>query len=297
MTAPIKPLRECIRSFRDRIAKNYDAASTSELIDRIIGCDLKLLGDKTDCDRVDALRAVNWYINAAFTRRGIPPSSRRCLGPIPIRATKLLHHIKKQDAPYLDLQWLAFKYPECLPKRWSGINTILSTAPGMKASSLTPAALDGSIVFGEIDRDEVLDDVFNHADRLVNRKVSIAKLCTTLKLPTAAQSEMRWLCSRKTRQLIRDLNVMEDELRDKMHRQGIKQLKPAMIDTRVHTFRAWKLAGGGTNWQATADILEGITGVRKTRQAIKDMITRLGSQKLIKRRNRKKRTLEPLLTK
>lgn len=296
MTTLLKPLRECIRSFRDRIARNYDNASTDALFEMIISCDAKLLGERVDCDRVDGLRTINWFINAALTRRGIPPSSRQCLGAIPIRSTRLLHDIRKEDAPYLDLQWLAFKYPERIPKKWSGIKAILSTAPGIKPSDLVPTATDGSIAFGVADRDESLNDVFDDSDRLIYRRMSKARLTRTLKLTTAAQSEMRWLCSRKVRQILRDLDVMADDLRDKMRRQDIKQLSQEQVEARIQMVQAWKLAGGGTNWQATADILEGRTGVRKTRQAIRDMIMRMGSQKLIRRRRRKTQKVEPLLS-
>jgi hypothetical protein len=297
MATPIKPLRECIRATRDRIAKDFDKFDTEKLLDVLYNCDAKILFEKEDGTRVDAARAVSWHINAALTRRGIPPSSRRSLGSIHKKSTKFIHDVRKLDAPYIDLQWLAFKYPECIPKKWSCAREILTTAPGMKISGLPAHSDDEHIIFGISDPDESLDAVFDHADRLVNRKLSVSRLCRAMKLSVAAQSEMRWLCSRYTRKLVGVIDDQACELAEKMRKQDIKQLKPELIDARVQMFRAWKLAGGGTNWQAAADILKNMTGVRKTRQAIRDMITRMGEQKLIRRRKGKKRALEPLLEK
>jgi hypothetical protein len=277
---------------RDSVARDYDAATTDALYELIVACDAQLLMEHEDNDRVKSRRVVCWFANAALTRRGIAPRSRECLGSIPIRSKRLLHDIRKQDAPYIDLQWLAFKYPERIPRRWSGIKTLLATAPGLKAKSG-----DKDPTFDYINRDDALDHAFCDADLLINRRVSIARRCIALNLPTAAQAEMRWLCSSKVRKLVRDLKAKESDLRDAMRRQGIKQLKPEHIDARVQTFRAWKLAGGGTNWQAAADTLAAMTGIRKSRQAIKEMITRMGEQKLIRRRKGKKRTLEPILPK
>lgn len=296
MTTTLKPLRECIRSFGDRVAKDYDAATTDKLDDIIRDCDSGLFFVSEDSGRVDALRTVSWFANAALTRRGICPRSREYLGSITTKPTRLIHDIRRQDAPYLDLQWLAFRYPKHIPKKWSGIALILATATSAKTTPTVPSS-DDDIVFGELDRGEVLDLAFDGADLLIGRVTSMARRCMALRLSSAAQSEMRWLCSRKTHKLIREINKQGHELRDKMRRQGIKQLSPAFIEARVQTFRAWKLAGGGVNWQATANVLEAMTGVRKTRQAIRDMINRLGEQKLIKRRKGKTRTLEPILSK
>jgi hypothetical protein len=296
MTEIIKPLKMCIASFQSRIKTNFDAATSEELVELIVDCDAKLLFETRDSARVDAVRTTIWFANAALTRKGIPPRARGCLGPVPITPTRLLHVIRKQDAPYLDLQWLGYKHPDMIPKRWNAIRQLIETAPGSKeASSTFDCGEEYCIEVGVVDPGEILENAFSSADRLVNRQVSIAEKCMKLKLSPSIQAELRWLCSRKVHQLLGQLDVMEYDLRKIMMSQRIKQLTRAMIDRRILIVRCWKLSGGGSNWQATADTFQSMTGERITRQAIRDMIIRLGSKKLIRRRKGKVKTLGPVL--
>ncbi len=106
----------------------------------------------------------------------------------------------------------------------------------------------------------------------------------------------RWLCSRSSSQLRSQLEEKEAELRKVMRAQGIKQLKEAHIEQRILIYRAWKLAGGGNKWQAAADTLFEMTGRKLTLQAIKDMITRMGEQKLIRKRRGRVKTAQAILT-
>lgn len=79
-----------------------------------------------------------------------------------------------------------------------------------------------------------------------------------------------------------------------MSKLGIKQLTGDLIEQRLLIFRAWKLAGGGVRWQQTADIYETLSGRRITRQAVKDMIERLGKSKIIRRRGKANKVTTPL---
>lgn len=288
----LKPLKECIKSYRERIRRDYDSADTGQLFDIIIDCDTKLFTETLDSSRVDAMRAVIWFANAALTRRGLSPRSRECLGPVPTTAKRLLHAVRKADAPYLDLQWLGHRQPECLPKNWSEVKYLAATAPG----SLTTSEDDDIIVLSPSDNQDFLDLAFDAAERLVNRRDSIADICRRLKLSPAAQAEHRWLCSRKTAQLLREIEIKELELRKEMRKQGIKQLSSEQIEQRLLIIRAWKLAGGGSKWQATADTYQAMTGKPITRQGIRDMITRLSEQKFIRLRRGRRKMLKPILS-
>lgn len=296
MIEKVKPLKDCIARFRDRIAADYDVMPIERLTALILDAETKIFFETTESSKTDAMRAVVWFANAALTRKGLAPSARTSLGTLPKKVTRQIHLIRKQDGPYYDLQWLGFRHPELIPKKWQDIKFLATTAPGRKETDAAAAANDGDdIAFSTSSPDELLDTVFDAADRLINRKFSIARKCQTLKLSPAIQSEMRWLCSASTRKLLKDLGKREIELRVQMERQNIKQLKAKHIDRRVMFFRAWKLAGGGTNWQATADVFASMTGEKVTRQAIKDMITRLGHQKLVRLKRGRKRTHDPLL--
>lgn len=282
---------------RDRVTADYDAKSLDDLAQLIINCDVQLLTITEDSTRVDAFRTVIWYVNAAMTRKGFAPSSRKCLGAIPRRSARLLHDIRKQDAAYYDLQWLGFKHPKLIPPKWSGIIRLVATAPGGKTASEPSASHhEGEFAFGGLDRDELLTDAFSDADRLIGRQMSVAKKCQALKLSPAIQSEMRWLRSASTGKLLAGLDELDTTLRKKMKKQQIKQLTDKLINRRMDIIRAWKLAGGGTKWQATADTFKVMTGHDITRQAIRDMITRLSDQKLVRLRRGRKKIHDPLLT-
>ena len=106
---------------------------------------------------------------------------------------------------------------------------------------------------------------------------------------------MRWLCSAAVRKQMAEMEDLDTILRRKMRSQGIKQLKDKHIENRIEIVKAWKLAGGGTKWQATANTYKALTGKDITRQAVRDMILRLNAQKLVRLRRGKKRLHEPLL--
>lgn len=242
---------------------------------------------------MDALRAVIWFANAALCRKGVPPSDRTCLGPVPTTATRLLHHIRKADAPYIDLQWLGYRRPAAFPKKWSGCQFLIETAPG----TISPPLGNETIVIGPSGEEgSLLDIAFDAANRVIGRQDSIADKCRQLGLSPLAQMQHRWLCSRSSSQLRSQLEEKEAELRKVMRAQGIKQLKEAHIEQRILIYRAWKLAGGGNKWQAAADTLFEMTGRKLTLQAIKDMITRMGEQKLIRKRRGRVKTAQAILT-
>jgi len=287
----LKPLRDCIKSIRESVRRDYDAASADKLFEIILDCDSKLLEESTDSPRVDALRSVIWFANAALTRKGIPPRLRTPLGPVPTTTTRLLHIVRKADAPYIDLQWLGHHRPDSLPTNWSGIRSLIATAPGTKALEAAPE----DIILDPIDDTSLIDIAFDAADRLITRQDSIADKCRRLKLSPAAQIEHRWLCSRSAAQLLDDVKNKERDLRKLMHNQGIKQLTEELIEQRLLIFRAWKLSGGGTKWQAAAETYQSMTGRSITRQGIRDMITRMSEQKLIRLRRGRKKTAQPLL--
>lgn len=178
VTPTIKPLRECISAFRDRVTTDYDAKSVESLEQIITACGFKLFGESEDSSRVDGFRAVLWYANGALTRKGLAPAARRSLGAIPRRATRLLHEVRLKDAAYYDLQWLALKCPHLIPEKWAGIRGLLGTAPGGRSrreGEMPPGEMD--ITFGEADRDTLLSQAFAGADRLIARKMSIARKC------------------------------------------------------------------------------------------------------------------------
>lgn len=292
----LKPLRECIKTCSNKVRlREYDNASTDTLLGLIISCDSKLLTEREDSRRVDNLRAINWYVNAALSRRGLAPSARACLGTIRRKPERLLHQITKEDAPYIDLQWIGFQHPDHVPTKWIGIRRLTATAPGTICPSTTSSSIEDNIIFGETEPAEVIDNAFDAADRLVHGQASISRKCLAMKLAPAIQAELRWLCSERVRKMLKEIACHEQELRHKMEAQGIKQLTKEMIDNRLRIFRAWKLAGGGTNWQAAANTFIAMTGKKITRQAIKDMITRMGDQKIIRRRKGKKKIIESAL--
>jgi len=287
----LKPLRDCLQSMPESVRRDYDLASTDKLFELIIDCDSKLLLESIDSKRVDAHRAVIWFANAALCRKSVPPSDRTCLGPVPTTATRLLHHIRKADAPYIDLQWLGFRKPSVFPKKWSGVDLLIDTAPGMKISQ------PETIVIGPSGEDaSLLDLAFDAADRVIGRRDSIADKCRHLGLSPLTQMQHRWLCSRSSSQLRKQLEEKDGELRKAMRAQGIKQLTDDLIEQRLLIHRAWRLAGGGNKWQAAADALFEMTGRRLTLQAVRDMITRMGEQKLIRKRRGRVKTAQAILT-
>lgn len=288
----LKPLRDCLQAIPASVRRDYDLASTDKLFELIIDCDFKLAQEGGDSKRVDALRAVIWFANAALCRKGVPPSDRTCLGPVPTTATRLLHHIRKADAPYIDLQWLGYRRPTTFPKKWAGCQFLVETAPGMIVPSLNTETIAIDPIGGEA---SLLDIAFDAADLVIGRKDSIADKCRHLRLSPLTQMQHRWLCSRSASQLRKQLEEKEVELRKVMRAQGIKQLKEAHIEQRIQTYRAWKLAGGGNKWQAAADTLFEMTGRKLTLQAIKDMITRMGEQKLIRKRRGQVKTAQAIL--
>lgn len=81
-----------------------------------------------------------------------------------------------------------------------------------------------------------------------------------------------------------------------MRAQGIKQLTDDLIEQRLMIYRAWKLAGGGDKWQAAAETFKEMTGRTITRQGVRDMITRMGEQKLIRQRRGRVKTAQAILT-
>lgn len=276
----------------ERVRRDYDLVSADNLFELIIDCDAKLLLESVDSKRVDALRAVIWFANAALCRKKVPPSERTCLGPVPTTATRLLHHIRKADAPYIDLQWLGYRRPETFPKKWSGCQDLIGTAPGL----INPPLDTETIVIDPIGEEaSLLDIAFDAADRVIRRQDSVADKCRQLKLSPLAQMQHRWLCSRSASQLRTQLEAKDAELRKAMRAQGIKQLKEAHIEQRLLIYRAWKLAGGADKWQAAADTFQEMTGRSITRQAVRDMITRMHEQKLIRRRRGRVKTTQAIL--
>jgi hypothetical protein len=277
----------------DSVRRDYDLANTDKLFELIIDCDSKLVRESIDSKRVDALRSVIWFANAALCRKGIPPSDRTCLGPVPTTPTRLLHHIRKADAPYIDLQWLGHRRPTTFPKKWTGCQFLIGTAPGM----IYPPLETETIAIDPIGEEaSLLDIAFDAADRVIGRQDSVADKCKQLRLSPLAQMQHRWLCSRSASQLRTQLEVKDAELRKAMRAQGIKQLTDDLIEQRLLIHRAWKLAGGGNKWQAAADTLFEMTGRRLTLQAVRDMITRMGEQKLIRKRRGRVKTAQAILT-
>lgn len=275
------------------VRRDYDLASADSLFKLIIDCDAKLLLESADSKRVDALRAVIWFANAALCRKGVPPSDRNCLGPVPTTATRLLHHIRKADAPYIDLQWLGYRTPATFPKKWSGCQFLMGTAPGM----INPPLETETIVIAPIvEETSLLDIAFDAADRVIGRQDSVSDKCRQLRLSPLAQMQHRWLCSRSASQLRTQLEEKDAELRKAMRAQGIKQLTADLIEQRLKIYRAWKLAGGADKWQAAAETFKEMTGRTITRQAVRDMITRMGEQKLIRRRRGRVKTAQAILT-
>jgi hypothetical protein len=290
----LKPLRNCLQSIPESIRRDYDLASADKLFELIIECDFKLAQERSDSKRVDALRAVIWFANAALCRKGVPPSDRTCLGSVPTTTPRLLHRIRKADAPYIDLQWLGYRRPETFPKKWSGCQDLIGTAPGL----IHPPLETETIALDPIgDEASLLDIAFDAADRVIGRQDSIADKCRQLGLSPLAQMQNRWLCSRSSSQLRTQLEEKDTELRKAMRAQGIKQLTEDLIEQRLVIYRAWKLAGGGDKWQAAADTFKEMTGRSITRQGIRDMITRMGEQKLIRRRRGRVKTAQAILTK
>ena len=289
----LKPLRDCLQSMPERVRRDYDLASTDKLFELIIDCDAKLLLESTDSKLVDALRAVIWFANAALCRKGVPPSDRTCLGPVPTTATRLLHHIRKADAPYIDLQWLGYRRPATFPKKWSGCQFLIETAPGM----INPPLGTETIVIGPIGEEgSLLDIAFDAANRVIGRQDSIADKCRQLELSPLAQMQHRWLCSRSSSQLRTKLEEKEVELRKAMRAQGITQLTEEYIEQRLMTYRAWRLAGGGNKWQAAADTQFEMTGRRVTLQAVRAMITGMGEKKIIRRPRGRIKTAQAILS-
>lgn len=294
MTQLLKPLEDCVAAYGNhpKIRKNYDTKNQDVLLERIDDTHTKLLFDKAESDRSCALRTVLWFINAALTRKGIAPSARAQLGPIPRTARTLIEKIKKQDGPYYDLQWLAHRAPELIPAKWSEIKWLMETAPGLTNPPIADTyALSVPLYNGS----SVSDSSFEAANRLIGLQTSVARKCRTLKLSPALQSQMRWLCGSTTRALIKKIDEQSSDLRRKMKLQGIKQLTTDRIDNRLEIFRSWKLAGGGSNWQVAADNYFAVTGRKISRQGVKDMIERLAEQKLIRRKRGRKKVIEPLL--
>jgi hypothetical protein len=296
MNEQIKPLKECVVACKDKVGRYYDAMSVERLLQEVADADFRFFFDTAESDQMDEMRVVLWFVNAALTRKGIAPAYRTSLGPMPRKLDRFCKVQRMQDGPYCDLQWLGFKHPELLPPRLSAIQSLHATASGAVEAEDSERDAEGDIYIGAtIDADNDLDQAFAAADRLVNRKMSVARKCMNLKLSPAVQSEMRWLCSATTRKLLADIDSHVVALRAAMKAQAIKQLKPAHVERRILTFRAWKLSGGGTNWQATAHAFEAMTGDRISRQAIRDMITRLSSRKLVRLRKGRKKTHGPVL--
>lgn len=281
MTIAITPLHACISKHSGELADvNYKKATAAQLSHLLTTAGSMMI---TKPGKVDLARAVIWFVCAEYSRRGIAPRYREPLGLPPYHVRTLLDAVRKGDAPYLDMQWLAIHYPaQSLPKTWLPLMTL----PG----NLVPSGVP------ERKRRKWDDDPFGALERIVFRSSHVGVKCRLLHLTHEQQVGMRFYCTKAIRERIVKTNLDSAEILERIERQRIPQLQLhfGLKANRVRYWKAWRLAGGGNNWAGTARIFGFMTGKPVSRQAAKAMIGTMAQQKIARRRKRK-RVLKPVL--
>lgn len=279
----VKPLEDAVRDCTIKLsALQLERESVSKLEEIVL---LAARWFRQRPDKIDNARALLWEVNIEFTRRGIAPRFRHCMGPVPTRVDSLLHAAMKHDAPYYDLQWLVCRYREQpLPKSWRPVLFLPCSHP-----SSDPAQVMNSSHPDDIDAPWLeSESSFEAVARIVRRQKTLPSKIRMLKLTDHQQVGMRVFCRRVLRERIRELTVQSRDVRDRLVKARIPQLKSADIERRILFWQAWKFVGGGTRWQAAADMFGMMTGDTVTRQGMKDMIERMEKAGAVRRRKRRR---------
>lgn len=275
MTITITPLHACITQHAGSLTKQNFMGATEYQLNNLLLTAGGMLATKPT--KFDLARALIWFVCAEFSRRGIAPRYRNGLGHPVYRATTPIEAAVKRDAPYLDLQWLAFQYPQQpIPRRWENLmrlprNLVPTGVPERKYRNWDI-------------------DPFGALERIVGRRAHVGVKCRLLRLTHEQQVGMRYYCTHKVADLIHDTDVEAPIIERRIERQRIPQLrlKWDWVANRVKYWKAWRLAGGGNNWAGSARIFGFMTGRAVTRQAVRGMIGTMKMQKIARRRQRKR---------
>lgn len=282
MSIPVKPLRACIDQYKNTMeSKDWSKATLAALNNIMEKGKERFRGSS---DKHDLGRAMIWFANAEFARRGIAPRYRSCMPSIVRIPETPAQAINKEDAPYIDLQWLAIHYPEHpLPLRLRELVNIDKPE--------NPFSLGVST-----DAKGFLRDAFGRAEKIVRSRGSLTRKIKNLALTKVQQIGMRRFCGKAISERIRDVNIESANIRDRIDAQQIPQLrnKPSLVNRRVSFWTAWKLTGSSSRWQEAADVFNFMHGESVSRQAVRDLIGRMKSSRII-RRNRRKSVRKPVL--
>ena len=276
-------LRECVQKYLKKYGNmTYSDLSNAEVSELLLDADTAILtgGPRGN----DEARASAWFANIELTKRGIPPTARESLGKIPISPKSLLQAVRKHDGPYIDLQWLGQNMPDRMPRPWRGIGSLVYRHDFFEPDEIPLSSPQ-----------EIVDGAFAAADRVINRQLSVARKCMQMRLPAARQACMRWLCSQTVKQKLQEIERDSTDLRKRMADLGIKQLGREQIDRRLIYYKAWKLAGGSGHWQAAAEAFTLLTGEKRSRQDMRDMIKRMASEKVVRRKRKRTVVGKPIL--
>lgn len=271
----LKPLRECIDKYGLEMQSRDWSKASLDLLNDIVGRGKqRMLGS---LDKIDVGRAVIWFANGELARRGVAPRYRACLPAVARIPATLLQAVNKADAPYIDLQWLASHYPDHqLPTRLKGLVKIAEWPVPFSF----PAGADTK---------GYSRDAMGRAEKIVMGRGSLTRKVKHLGLTRIQQIGMRIYCGKAVHERISELNVWGGDIMGLIQAQKLPQLRnnPLLVTRRVDYWKAWKLAGGNTQWQDAADVFNFMYGSTVSRQAVRDIIMRMKEQKIIRRKGRK----------
>ncbi len=275
MKFSLTPLEDCLTKYEEVLLKrDLSKKTVDELLYEVGHVRHKITSTPS---KADVARAYIWLLCKELSMRGIAPKFRNELGPVPTRTTSYLKAIDKNDAPYIDLQWLSINYPaHPLPKRWNVVKAIANLPSSSTDSSKWKA--------------------FTAADRIISRKLNIPRKCDLLEFSDTQKTGMRYFTTGKQRKrhrlVLSNENTVKTSLKN--NSKKIKQITSENIERRLIYWRAWILSGASDSWQSAADIFNQITGESLSRQGMRNMILRLHDNKVIIRRGKKK-TIKPAI--
>lgn len=274
---PYTPLVECVeRHFATLADCSYDSFEIDHLDEIVRQASALVIHGGSLAEKG---RAAIWFASAEYCRRGIAPVFREPLGHVAQRPVGPVSAMWRADAPYLDVQWLVYRWPDqALPPLSTPLRDMRYTSGD---------AEDGLSTHDRLLR---LLGAFVPMHRYDATGGNVRFKCRALGMTRIQQVGMRYLATKWVKAQRKQINLARPGVRERLKSQAtsIPQITDYVISRRLDYWRAWKLAGGATHWKDSAQIFEMITGVSVTLQGVKRVIEAMQQQKTIRKRSRRK---------